>query len=134
LRMERKIPELPPPDAIFTTGGATATSAVPISPLPQAPDSFPTIPPVTTPRSQPKVGTSQPRPPLTSDASGGQASTFPLPFPSFALPSSLPPLPSGFPTAIPTSFPTALPSFLPPFPGLTPAAPVSSSQATQNPP
>lgn len=61
----------------------------------------------------------------TPTADGGSPS-IPLPFPSFALPSSLPPLPSTFPTSLPTAFP----SFFPDFPGLSPPTtppPISSS-------
>jgi serine/threonine-protein kinase len=129
-RTVRKIPDLPPPDSTFSGAGSIGIAPLETRPTPDSPPAVPRQPSI----PAPKQPTSRPQP-GSVEPSGGRTSVFPLPFPSFALPSSLPPLPSGFPTALPTSFPTALPSFLPPFPGLTPPAPIpapgSSSQATQ---
>jgi serine/threonine-protein kinase len=114
-----EIPALPPlelggsPGAIVLDPGATQPTggSGAISPGNQ---------PVPAPAQRPQ-GVPNPRQPNA-----------PLPFPSFALPSALPPLPSGFPTTLPSSFPPILPSALPQIPGLpfpfpgTPAPPASA--------
>ena len=68
------------------------------------PTESPVTPRTDTPRSKPQ--TQPPVTPRTPDTNtGGAPPAFqPLPFPSFALPSSLPPLPSTFP-ALPTALP-----------------------------
>jgi hypothetical protein len=113
-----EIPALPPvelggaPGAIVIDPGATEPTGGSGATMPGSPPA--PIPP----RPQ---GVPNPRQPNT-----------PLPFPSFALPSALPPLPSGFPTALPSGFPPILPSALPQIPGLpfpfpgTPAPPAST--------
>jgi hypothetical protein len=118
----RVIPELPP----FEIPTAPADGTVEIKPTetaaPGAPGArVPTTPEAQSPTSQ---GTKPRAVPSSNQPASGGAPGLSLPFPSIALPSSLPPLPSGFPTALPPGFPTSLPSFLPQIPGLTlPAAP-----------
>jgi hypothetical protein len=124
LPTRRVIPELPPFEPPAT---ATDTGAVQIGPTETAQPGVPGTPTPTTPQVQNPAGQgTKPRavPSGSPPASGGAPGLLPLPFPSIALPSSLPPLPSGFPTTLPPGFPTTLPSFLPQIPGLTlPAAP-----------
>jgi serine/threonine-protein kinase len=81
------------------------------------------------PPSVQTVPSPQPQGAPTPRAPGAPA---PLPFPSFALPSALPPHPSGFPASLPSTFPPILPSTLPQIPGLpfpfpgAPAPPAST--------
>jgi serine/threonine-protein kinase len=117
----RTIPELPPfptpaPPTSATPGTAVRIEPTELAPTNTGPTARPTSHAPTGPATKP-----QPTSPSTQPGAGG-TSGFPLPFPSFALPSSLPPLPSSLP-GLPPGFPTALPSFLPQIPGLTlPAA------------
>ncbi|HET9953550.1 MAG TPA: protein kinase [Polyangiaceae bacterium] len=129
LGSRRTVPDLPAFDVPATGQPATTPSVavVPTTPATNPDNVVPERPPA----GSPNPTSVRPRPPSTP-AVGGPVSTStsstpstppfgtnPLPFPSIALPSSLPPLPSGFPTALPTVFPTALPTFLPQIPGLT---------------
>jgi serine/threonine-protein kinase len=120
----RTIPELPP---FETPPAPTTDGSIVIQPTETAAPGTVTPSPGTPVPATP--GTSKPRPnPSGNSAGTGGVPGLPLPFPSIALPSSLPPLPSGFPTALPPGFPTALPSFLPQIPGLTlPAAPAAGA-------
>lgn len=83
------------------------------------------------PTSPPPRGT---RPPVATPAppESSTAAPSPLPLPSFALPSTFPPLPSGFPAGLPST----LPSLFPQIPGLTlpgsDPAPTSSASGTVN--
>lgn len=121
---------------------AAAPSTIEPIEIPTPPDTAPPMAPrqnpqprgpAATPGPAAPVTTGAPNPVLTPGADAGTPSTFPLPlpFPSFTLPSSLPPLPTAFPTTLPTSFP----SVLPPIPGLTPApAPLPPPVAPVAPP
>lgn len=107
-----------------------STEATPTLPPVVAPpiSSVTTIEPIVIPTSpepatQPALDPKQPKNPTSNTARPKPAETTPevtppgkqpLPFPSFALPSSLPPLPSTFP-----QLPASLPSFFPQIPGLT---------------
>jgi len=117
-RVTLEIPALPP----IEIGGAPATSIGPT----QRPPSDPKIP--DSPQA-PTATTTRPRP--TTQRPPDVA----LPFPSFTLPSALPPLPplpSGLPTTLPSNLPQVIPSVLPPLPQLpfpfpgTPAPPASA--------
>ena len=111
-----QIPALP----TLELGGAGGAIVIdPATPAATPTDAKPPIEP------QPTV-TTRPRP-RTGD---------PLPFPSFTLPSALPPLPSTLPPLppLPSNLPQLLPSTLPQIPGLPPftfpGAPAPASSAT----
>jgi eukaryotic-like serine/threonine-protein kinase len=118
-RVTLEIPALPP----IEIGGAPATSVAPTQ-VPPSETKIPNSPQAPATNTQPRPQTQ--RPPDVA-----------LPFPSFTLPSALPPLPplpSGLPTTFPSNLPQVIPSVLPPLPPLpfpfpgTPA-PASSSGA-----
>jgi serine/threonine-protein kinase len=113
-----QIPALPPLD-FGGSPGAVTTGPAPTTAVPPTGAKIPED-------SPPATATTRPRPsPRTPD---------PLPFPSFTLPSALPPLPSGFPTSLPSNLPQLLPSTLPQIPGLPPfqfpGTPAPASSAT----
>jgi serine/threonine-protein kinase len=121
-----------------------AGSVAPIDILPTGPTPAPVDPQIPTRPNQPTSGAHTPSvspPHIPTAAAGGATSvnpdagaatpgTLPLPVPTLALPSTLPPLPSTLPP-LPTTLPTALPSFFPQIPGLTaPATPAPTSSGS----
>jgi len=126
------IPELPP------LGSALPVPPVSLEPL--------AVPPVAAPPAavhaapDAKIPDSKSPPPAKVPQTSPKETptpASPLPFPSIALPSALPPLPSGFPATLPTSLPTALPSGLPQIPGLpfpVPGAPPAPAASAAPPP
>src|SRR5690606_26188142 len=126
-RRRLQIPELP---ALGSTLPLQQVSveplAVPPPAAPAAPDAKIPEPTTPVPGKTPQTAPKETPPPAS-----------PLPFPSIALPSALPPLPSGFPATLPTSLPTVLPSGLPQLPGLPfpiPGVPTAAASAAPSPP
>lgn len=127
LPTRRVIPELPP----FEAPTAPTTDPIAIQPTETAPATGVQAPARPDVPSPPGQGTKPRTVPPVGQTSTGGVPGLPLPFPSIALPSSLPSLPP-LPSTLPPGFPTALPSFLPQIPGLTlPAAPAAGGSGNQ---